>query len=49
MVWKTTLQTYREMITAEGWTDKDVVDVPVIQTLTFKVGKQFCPYMALIP
>jgi len=39
MVWKTTLQTYREMITAEGWTDKDAVDVPIIQTLTFKVGK----------
>jgi len=37
MVWKQTLQTYHEMTIVEQWTDKNVVDVPVIQTLTFKV------------
>lgn len=37
MVWSETLETYREMISAEGWDKKDAIDVPIIQTLTFKV------------
>jgi hypothetical protein len=40
MVWKTTLYTYHEMTTAEGWAEKDVVDVPVMQAVTSKVKKQ---------
>jgi len=38
LVWTQTLRTYKEMISAEGWNDKDVVDVPVIQKLTFKLA-----------
>lgn len=38
LVWEQTLQAYREMIQAEGWVDKDVVEVPVVQTLTFKLA-----------
>ena len=29
--------TYDEMLSAEGWTDKQEIDVPVVQSLTFKV------------
>ena len=29
--------TYHEMLSAEGWTDKQEIDVPVVQSLTFKV------------
>ncbi|KAJ7185586.1 cytochrome P450 [Mycena filopes] len=38
LVWKQTAQTYDAMVQAEGWTDKDVVDVPVVQSLTTKVA-----------
>ncbi|KAL5531294.1 hypothetical protein ACEPAG_4171 [Sanghuangporus baumii] len=38
LVWNETLRVYREMITKEGWLAKDVVDVPVIQTYTFKLA-----------
>jgi hypothetical protein len=37
MVWSETLGTYHEMISAEGWATKDTIDVPIVQTLTFKV------------
>ncbi|TFK38021.1 cytochrome P450 [Crucibulum laeve] len=37
-VWIETAETYREMISAERWADKKVVDIPVIQTLTFKLA-----------
>ncbi|GLB42782.1 putative cytochrome P450 [Lyophyllum shimeji] len=38
MVWTETLETYREMIAAEGWSKKDSINVPVVQTLTFKLA-----------
>ncbi|KIM47101.1 hypothetical protein M413DRAFT_64094 [Hebeloma cylindrosporum] len=38
MVWKQTLTTYREMVSAEGWSDKKEIDIPVIQQLTFKLA-----------
>ncbi|GLB42270.1 putative cytochrome P450 [Lyophyllum shimeji] len=38
MVWTETLETYREMIAAEGWSKKDLINVPVVQTLTFKLA-----------
>ncbi|KAF8068982.1 cytochrome P450 [Lyophyllum atratum] len=38
MVWAETLESYREMISAEGWGTKDTIDVPVIQKLTFKLA-----------
>lgn len=38
MVWTETLETYREMVSAEGWSKKESIDVPVIQTLTFKLA-----------
>ena len=37
MVWEETSKTYNEMLSAEGWTDKQKIDVPVVQSLTFKV------------
>ncbi|KAJ7485307.1 cytochrome P450 [Mycena latifolia] len=36
LVWKQTALTYRDMVEAEGWTRKDVVDIPVIQRITLK-------------
>ena len=38
MVWKQTFNTYREMVSAEGWSDKEEIDIPVAQELTFKVS-----------
>ncbi|KAJ8517930.1 hypothetical protein ONZ45_g4924 [Pleurotus djamor] len=38
LVWEQTLRTYREMITAEGWENADVAEVPVVQKLTFKLA-----------
>ncbi|KAG6829041.1 hypothetical protein H0H87_012774, partial [Tephrocybe sp. NHM501043] len=38
MVWAETLETYREMISAETWGTKNTIDVPVIQRLTFKLA-----------
>ncbi|RDB29811.1 hypothetical protein Hypma_014185 [Hypsizygus marmoreus] len=38
MVCSETLETYRDMISAEGWDSKDTIDVPVIQRLTFKLA-----------
>ena len=37
MVWTETSKTYDEMISMEGWTDKKEIDIPVVQSLTFKV------------
>jgi len=37
MVWTETLKTYHEMVSAEGWTDKKEISIPVVQSLTFKV------------
>ncbi|KAJ7033726.1 cytochrome P450 [Mycena alexandri] len=34
LVWKKTMETYRDMVEVEGW--KDAVDIPVIQTITLK-------------
>jgi hypothetical protein len=36
-VWLETLDTYHDMVSAEGWNDKDVIEVPVFQKLIFKV------------
>ncbi|KAG6812865.1 hypothetical protein H0H92_015793 [Tricholoma furcatifolium] len=38
MVWAETLETYREMLSAENWGSKTSIDVPIIQTLTFKLA-----------
>ncbi|KAF7360370.1 hypothetical protein MVEN_00766700 [Mycena venus] len=38
LVWRKTLEIYRDMIEVEGWKDKDVVDIPVIQKVTFKIA-----------
>ncbi|KAF4564657.1 alcohol dehydrogenase [Pleurotus pulmonarius] len=38
LVWEQTFQTYREMIQTEGWADKDIVEVPTVQKLTFKLA-----------
>lgn len=38
MVWKQTLITYREMVSAERWSNKKEIDIPVVQKLTFKVS-----------
>ncbi|KAG5634271.1 hypothetical protein H0H81_002585, partial [Sphagnurus paluster] len=38
MVWSETLDTYREMISAEGWDKSDTIEEPVIQKLTFKLA-----------
>ncbi|KAG6901989.1 hypothetical protein C0995_005948 [Termitomyces sp. Mi166 len=38
MVWRETLETYREMLSAENWSSKTALDVPVIQKLTFKLA-----------
>lgn len=43
LVWTKTIDIYREMIKEEGWTDKDTVEVPIIQTLTFKVRPWYSP------
>ncbi|KAG7097881.1 hypothetical protein E1B28_005193 [Marasmius oreades] len=36
MVWDESSKTYREMVSAEGWSEKKTVDVPVTQVATFK-------------
>ncbi|KAF9258195.1 cytochrome P450 [Marasmius fiardii PR-910] len=36
LVWEQSLNTYREMVSAEGWSEKKTVDVPVTQVATFK-------------
>jgi hypothetical protein len=38
MVWQKTAETYHDMINHEGWAEKDVVEVPVMQNVTFKVA-----------
>ncbi|KAF7426204.1 hypothetical protein PC9H_008571 [Pleurotus ostreatus] len=38
LVWERTLQTYHEMVRAEGWADKDIAEVPAVQKLTFKLA-----------
>ncbi|KAG6917128.1 hypothetical protein DXG01_003794 [Tephrocybe rancida] len=38
MVWTETLETYREMLSAENWGSQTTIDVPVVQTLTFKLA-----------
>ena len=37
MVWRETSNTYHEMLSAEGWTNKQEINVPIVQSLTFKV------------
>ncbi|KAJ7686679.1 cytochrome P450 [Mycena rosella] len=38
LVWQQTARTYRDMVDAEGWKTKDVVDIPVIQRITLKLA-----------
>lgn len=38
LVWDQTRETYNEMITSEGWADKETVDIPVVQDYTFKLA-----------
>ncbi|KAG6844480.1 hypothetical protein H0H87_006616 [Tephrocybe sp. NHM501043] len=37
-VWAATLETYREMEVAEGWSTRDTVDIPAVQTITTKMA-----------
>ena len=37
-VWAQSIAIYREMSTAEGWTDLKVVDAPIVQRLTYNVA-----------
>lgn len=41
MVWTETSKTYHEMISAEGWTGKKEINIPVVQSLTFKVRQSY--------
>ncbi|KAG6909412.1 hypothetical protein DXG01_000565 [Tephrocybe rancida] len=36
MVWAKTLETYNEMVAAEGWSTRTTVDIPTVQTYTTK-------------
>ncbi|KIJ66894.1 hypothetical protein HYDPIDRAFT_149950 [Hydnomerulius pinastri MD-312] len=36
LVWEASRRLYAEMISAEGWASKDVIETPSIQSLTFK-------------
>ncbi|KAJ7927562.1 cytochrome P450 [Mycena leptocephala] len=36
LLWKKTVEIYRDMVQAEGWKDKDSIDIPVIQKITVK-------------
>ncbi|KAJ7512693.1 cytochrome P450 [Mycena galericulata] len=38
LVWKHTAQIYQDMVEGEGWNTKQVVDVPVIQSITHKLA-----------
>ena len=40
MVWRKTLATYREWSSAEGWDERDTIEVPAVQKYTFKVSIQ---------
>ena len=50
MVWKQTFNTYQEMVSAEGWSDKEEINIPVAQKLTFKVSStNLCSYILRYP
>ncbi|KAJ7359256.1 cytochrome P450 [Mycena albidolilacea] len=38
LVWNKTLEVYRHMLEIEEWKDKNVVDVPAIQRITYKLS-----------
>ncbi|KAJ6595776.1 cytochrome P450 [Mycena vulgaris] len=38
LVWKQTALTYRDMVEVEGWKNKDVIDIPVVQRITLKLA-----------
>ncbi|KAG6909423.1 hypothetical protein DXG01_000576 [Tephrocybe rancida] len=38
MVWAKTLETYNEMVAAEGWSTRNTVDIPTVQTFTTKTA-----------
>lgn len=49
MVWKESLKTYKEMLSAEGWESKKEVEIPIIQKITFKVSDglaAFCSFFS---
>ena len=37
-MWAQSIAIYREMVAAEGWTDLKVVDVAIVQRLTYNVA-----------
>lgn len=38
LVWNETLRVYKDMMVHEGWESKSSIDVPVVQTYTFKLA-----------
>ncbi|KAJ6588862.1 cytochrome P450 [Mycena capillaripes] len=36
LVWEKTVEVYRDMVQVEGWKDKDIIDLPVVQKITAK-------------
>ncbi|KAF7360369.1 hypothetical protein MVEN_00766600 [Mycena venus] len=38
LVWKKTFEIYRDMIEIEGWKDREIVKIPVIQNITLKLA-----------
>lgn len=38
MVWEKTAEIYKDIVHSEGWANRDVVETPVIQDVTFKVS-----------
>ncbi|KAF9493449.1 cytochrome P450 [Pleurotus eryngii] len=36
-VWLRTIHTYHDMVAAEGWGERDSVEIPVVQAITFKL------------
>ena len=37
LVWNETIRVYKDMVAGEEWAKKDVIDIPIVQKLTFKV------------
>ncbi|KAF9493461.1 cytochrome P450 [Pleurotus eryngii] len=37
-VWSRTIQAYHDMVAAEGWHNMNVVDIPIVRNITFKLA-----------
>ncbi|KAG6905082.1 hypothetical protein DXG01_005223 [Tephrocybe rancida] len=46
-VWAKTLEAYNEMVAAEGWSTRNTVGIPTVQTFTTKVCPPHPPYTTL--